>query len=187
MRIIIVNVIILVCYIPVLGQETYRTKNSVSFHLGDPTFISYSRGLKNIKGFHWNVGAGIMGLVQDPDYERKYVISGKNFYLGKGMIYILNVSIKHRLDIIENKFGMQFQVGIHNRIIHNLSIAYFRGPQYIPVKTKFEPQGLFQGGFFYSPSNSTVEIGCNGGVCIDQIERPGYTEFLWDIYMGVKF
>lgn len=187
MKPVIISLISLFIFIPIMGQGILPTNHSLSFHIGDPTFISYTQRLKNIKGFHWNVGAGIMGLVQDPDYERKYVISGKNFYLGKGMIYVLNISLKHKLDIIENKFGLQFQVGIHNRIIHNLSIAYFRGPQYIPVKTKFEPQVLFQGGFFYSPSNSTVEIGCNGGVCIDQIERPGYTEFLWDIYMGVKF
>ncbi len=170
--------------------QDVKPQNVFYFNLGNATHLSYSRNIKIIPNTYFNIGAGIMGLFQDPDYKSKYSIPLVNQFYGRGMIYFINTSVINRIYFIENRSGIQITAGLHNRIITRFSLKEdIRGfyTMDIPRKTKFEPQALFLGGWFYSPPISTIEMGFNAGVCIDQFDRPGYTEFLWDFYMGVKF
>jgi len=169
------------------AQETQESRNSIQFHAGEPWYVNYSHKLKGNRNVYLSMGAGMMGMFYQPDYNERY-INHSGMYYGRSDIIVGNFAIRKYLALSQNKrYGLIVQSGIQIRYLPWMIIFMPNDPlMRVPKDPGYEILPFIQGGIYYKPCHF-LESGILMGPGINIYNIPGTTDLLWSLYLGYRF
>lgn len=90
---------ILFMYSSLCAQDLVEKRNSISLQIGEPSSIRFKHSIKKSSKLNLGIGMGILGLIYQPDYARKFSIDRGYWFVDRSDIFVLDVFIRRNFPI----------------------------------------------------------------------------------------
>jgi len=184
-------IFIIFIYSSLIAQDLSEKRNYISLQIGEPSSIRFQHSFKKSPKLNLGIGMGMLGLIYQPDYARKFSIDRGYWFVDRSDIFVLDVFIRRNFPIgLKQTLGFLVELGFHNRITPEMGFDRIQTLVWMGTPNFFfwEPIPYCQlGGFVRLGSRRQFELNIQYGLGVNVLFVPGYLEQIGSVGLGYRF